>query len=193
MALHVGDYFKQRWLEAPHAVRQVYIDELHMVSQLLADDTDVKHWQQQYAIAQQRNQHVIANAYETRKQQILAEQAYRAEQRKRARQAELEQRLEMQRAEQRDIEAAFWHDEYLQQQRQTEYLQQYADVLKQQPVPHAERFDTRLGEIVLHEDLKTRLEMEAEYYIEQTLQQLRLQLQAAAKEEIEMIIVQAKQ
>lgn len=191
MALHVGDHFKQRWLAAPQAVRQVYTDELQMVSQLLADGTDVKHWQQQYAIAQQHHQHVIAHAYDTLKQQILAEQAYRAEQRKRARQAELEQRLEMQRAEQRDIDAAFAHDEYQQQQRYTEFLQQYALELQQQPAPHAERFDTRLGEIGLHEDLKTRLEMEAEYYIEQTLQQLRLQLQAAAKEEIEMIMVQA--
>ncbi|KAA8733154.1 hypothetical protein F4V57_07955 [Acinetobacter qingfengensis] len=40
----------------------------------------------------------------------------------------------------------------------------------------------------LNDDLKIRLELEAEYYIEQTLLHLREKLQAAAREEIEIIL-----
>lgn len=194
MALNVGPQFRQRWLNAPEAVRQVYIDELQMICKLLAHDTDLTQWQQQHTILQQRNDTLIAQAYAVRKQQLLAEQAHRAELRRQARQAELEQRLAHQRAEARAVEQALLQDEEAQFAHQNRYLQQYAEQLLSQPVPHAVRFDTAVGQpISLHADLRTRLELEADYYIEQTLQQLRNQLKAAAREEIEIILAQQEE
>lgn len=190
MALNVGDHFKQRWLEAPQAVRHVYLDELQSVSELLTHDTELSVWQQQQAQLLAQREEQIKRAYDERKAEILAEKARIAEQRRQQRQAALEQRLAQKRTEQQEIEAALMQDETIQRQRQTLLLQDYAIWLSEQAAPHAVKFDTtKFGQpSSIHDDLRIRLELEADYYIEQQLNQLRAQLKAAAREEIEVIV-----
>ena len=209
MALNVGEHFKQRWLATPEAVRQAFCDELNHICELLEPDIQIQKWQYQDALLQQKHRHIIERAYEKLKQDIIAEQARQAEQRKRQRQAELEQALAAKRAEE---EARLAELEALEQQKQLEqntYLQEFAQELQQQAIQQSHtsiaRFDVSQARQFnqnssmttqpaqfspQNEDLKTRLEIEAEYYIEQTLQQLREKLQAAAREEIELILVQ---
>ncbi|MCH4247851.1 MAG: hypothetical protein LKF82_08440 [Acinetobacter populi] len=212
MALNVGENFKQRWLATPESVRQTYCDELKFICALLEPDTQIAKWQHQEVLLQQRNRHRIDQAYSQLKQEILAEQARLAEERKRQRQAALEQALADKRAQQQAEIAAIEAQDRLKEQQQTEYLQQFAKDLQQQVMHQTAvqiaRFDVTQVKQFNHndqnsstpvdkfssspqaDDLKTRLELEAEYYIEQTLQQLREKLKAAAQEEIEIILQQ---
>lgn len=213
MALNVGENFKQRWLATPENVRQTYCDELKFICALLEPDTQINKWQHQEVLLQQRNRQMIDQAYSQLKKEILAEQARLAEERKRQRQAALEQALADKRAQQEAEIAQREAQDRLKEQQQTEYLQQFAKDLQQQTVHQSNLNITKFDvSQVKHfnqqhnndrkinattsspqsEDLKTRLELEAEYYIEQTLQQLREKLKAAAQEEIELIINQSK-
>ena len=116
------------------------------------------------------------------------------------------------RAQQQAEIAAIEAQDRVKEQQQTEYLQQFAKDLQQQVMHQTAvqiaRFDVTQVKQFNHDDqnsstpvdkfssspqaddLKTRLELEAEYYIEQTLQQLREKLKAAAQEEIEIILQQ---
>lgn len=212
MALNVGENFKQRWLATPESVRQTYCDELKFICALLEPDTQIAKWQHQEVLLQQRNRHRVDQAYSQLKQEILAEQARLAEERKRQRQAALEQALADKRAQQQAEIAAIEAQDRLKEQQQTEYLQQFAKDLQQQVMHQTAvqiaKFDVTQVKQFNHDDqnssatvdkfssspqgddLKTRLELEAEYYIEQTLQQLREKLKAAAQEEIEIILQQ---
>lgn len=212
MALNVGDNFKQRWLATPETVRQTYCDELKFICALLEPDTQINKWQHQEVLLQQRNRHMIDQAYSQLKQEILTEQARLAEERKRQRQAALEQALADKRAQQQAEIAAIEAQDRVKEQQQNEYLQQFAKDLQQQvthqttvqiakfDVTQVKQFNQdkqnssatveQLASSPQVDDLKTRLELEAEYYIEQTLQQLREKLKAAAQEEIEIILQQ---
>ncbi|TXJ07384.1 MAG: hypothetical protein E6Q25_07800 [Acinetobacter sp.] len=212
MALNVGEHFRQRWLATPETVRQTYCDELKFICTLLEPDTHIMQWQQQEILLQQRHRQMCDRAYHLLKQDILAEQARLAEERKRQRQAELEHALAEKRAAQQAQLDAQEQQEQLKQQQQTELLQQLAQDLQQQTLQQAQqdiaRFDVSQAKQFNHhaqsqneivdnlsaspqvEDLKIRLELEAEYYIEQTLQQLRAKLHAAAQEEIALILAQ---
>lgn len=212
MALNIGENFKQRWLATPELVRQSYCDELTLIANLLEPDTQIIRWQQQEAIFKQRQRQIIEHAYQQRKAEILAEQARIVEERRQKRQAELEAKLAAKRAaEQAQLHAA-QQQEQLKQQQQTAFLQQLAQELAaehmQQAQQHIARFDVsqakqfdlsaensnnsvdKYSDFPQAEDLKVRLELEAEYYIENTLQQLRTKLQAAAQEEIALLLAQ---
>lgn len=207
MSLNVGEHFKQRWLATPEAVRQTFCDELQHICTLLEPNTQFHKWQHQDALLLQKHQQIIKRTYEQIKQDILAEQARLAEERKRQRQAELEHALAKKRAAQQAEIEQLEMLEQQQQREQTAHLQQFAQTLQQQlvqqtnqkiakfDVSQAKQFNQSAEPIsspiaISLEDLKTRLEIEAEYYIEQTLQQLRSKLKAAAQEEIEMILAQ---
>ena len=44
VALNVGQDFKQRWLEAPEAVRQAYLDDLHRIFDILKPEVQLQAW-----------------------------------------------------------------------------------------------------------------------------------------------------
>lgn len=216
MALNVGDNFRQRWLATPETVRQTYCDELKFICALLEPETQIMKWQQQEILLQQRHRQMTDKAYAQLKQEIIAEKARLAEERKRQQQIALEQALEEKRAAQQATILAQEQLEQLKQQQQTEFLQQLAQQLQQDSsqnhqdiakfdVSQVKQFNRQSDEfsaastvlaVYKHvyspqiDDLKVRLELEAEYYIEQTLQQLRTKLQAAAEEEIRLILSQ---
>ena len=206
MALNVGENFTQRWLATPEAVRQTFSDELNHICDLLDSTEHISKWQYQDAVLQQKNKKVIERAYAELEQQILAEQARLAEERKRQRQAELEQALAEKRALEAKQVAELEAQEQQQAQHQEAYLQQLAQELHQQStssnLDSLRQFNTQdvkqfnsiqhheAPPTAEHQDLRTRLELEAEFYIEQTLQQLKTKLQAAAQEEIAMIMAQ---
>lgn len=206
MALNVGENFTQRWLATPEAVRQTFCDELNHICDLLDSTEHISKWQYQDAVLQQKNKKVIERAYAELEQQILAEQARLAEERKRQRQAELEQALAEKRALEAKQVAELEAQEQQQAQHQDAYLQQLAQELHQQSTSSnlysLRQFNTQdvkqfnsiqhhdAPPTSEHQDLRTRLELEAEFYIEQTLQQLKTKLQAAAQEEIAMIMTQ---
>lgn len=206
MALNVGENFTQRWLATPEAVRQTFCDELNHICDLLDSTEHISKWQYQDAVLQQKNKKVIERAYAELEQQILAEQARLAEERKRQRQAELEQALAEKRALEAKQVAELEAQEQQQAQHQDAYLQQLAQELHQQStssnLDSLRKFNTQdvkqfnsiqhhdAQPTAEHQDLRTRLELEAEFYIEQTLQQLKAKLQAAAQEEIELILSQ---
>ena len=206
MALNVGENFTQRWLATPEAVRQTFCDELNHICDLLDSTEHISKWQYQDAVLQQKNKKVIERAYAELEQQILAEQARLAEERKRQRQAELEHALAEKRALEAKQVAELEAQEQQQAQHQDAYLQQLAQELHQQSassnLDNLRQFNTQdvkqfnsiqhhdAPPTAEHQDLRTRLELEAEFYIEQTLQQLKTKLQAAAQEEIAMIMTQ---
>ena len=206
MALNVGENFTQRWLATPEAVRQTFCDELTHICDLLDSTEHISKWQYQDAVLQQKNKKIIERAYAELKQQILEEQARIAEERKRQRQAELEQALAEKRALEAKQVAELEAEEQQQAQHQDAYLQQLAQELHQQStssnLDSLRKFNTQdvkqfnsiqhhdAPPTAEHQDLRTRLELEAEFYIEQTLQQLKTKLQAAAQEEIAMIMAQ---
>ena len=206
MALNVGENFTQRWLATPEAVRQTFCDELNHICDLLDSTEHISKWQYQDAVLQQKNKKVIERAYAELEQQILAEQARLAEERKRQRQAELEQALAEKRALEAKQVAELEAQEQQQAQYQDAYLQQLAQELHQQStssnLDSLRKFNTQdvkqfnsiqhheAPPTAEHQDLRTRLELEAEFYIEQTLQQLKTKLQAAAQEEIALIMAQ---
>ena len=206
MALNVGENFTQRWLATPEAVRQTFCDELNHICDLLDSTEHISKWQYQDAVLQQKNKKVIERAYAELEQQILAEQARLAEERKRQRQAELEHALAEKRALEAKQVAELEAQEQQQAQHQDAYLQQLAQELHQQStssnLDSLRKFNTQdvkqfnsiqhhdAPPTSEHQDLRTRLELEAEFYIEQTLQQLKTKLQAAAQEEIALIMAQ---
>ena len=100
MPLNIGENFKQRWLNTPETVRQTFCEELEHISRLLEPETVFHKWQHQEALLQQKHRKVIEDAYELLKQELLAEQARLAEERRHKRQAEFEQKLNEKRAKQ---------------------------------------------------------------------------------------------
>lgn len=197
MALNVGPDFKQRWLTAPEAVRQTFIDDLHRISEVLKPDTDLKRWVEYDQQQQQQSFQKIDQAYAELKIQLIEEARIR-------RQQMLEQRLAQQRADQAAYAQALYQDELQQFAAQTETLASLRTQLDQEILDYTSRYQKNpengsfnfakgLGnadEQILSEldSVRVRLELEAETRIEEAVQQFRSQLQAAAQEEIEYIL-----
>lgn len=199
MSLNIGENFKQRWLDTPEPVRQVFCDELKHICDLLEPDIQFHKWQHQEAILQQRHRKIIEHAYEKLKQDILAEQARLAAERKRQRQAELEQQL----ADKRALEAARLELLHIQEQQKCQQdqlqLQQIAKDLEQelrvQSAAEIARFEAQQSkqfnrQKLSLEEIKLRLEIEAEQMIDQMLRDVKQQLKLAAKEEIDLLLTQ---
>ncbi|MEN8390439.1 hypothetical protein ABFP25_04665 [Acinetobacter indicus] len=197
MALNVGPDFKQRWLTAPEAVRQTFIDDLHRISEVLQPDSDLKSWVEYDQQQQQQSFQKIDQAYAELKIQLIEEARIR-------RQQMLEQRLAQQRADQAAYAQALYQDELQQFAAQTETLASLRTQLDQEILDYTARYQKNpengsfnfakgvriADEQILSEldSVRVRLELEAETRIEEAVQQFRSQLQAAAQEEIEYIL-----
>lgn len=197
MALNVGPDFKQRWLTAPEAVRQTFIDDLHRISEVLQPDSDLKRWVEYDQQQQQQSFQKIDQAYAQLKIQLIEEARIR-------RQQMLEQRLAQQRADQAAYAQALYQDELQQFAAQTETLASLRTQLDQEILDYTARYQKNpqngsfnfakgvgiADEQILSEldSVRVRLELEAETRIEEVVQQFRSQLQAAAQEEIEYIL-----
>ncbi|MDM1291046.1 cell division protein BlhA [Acinetobacter indicus] len=197
MALNVGPDFKQRWLTAPEAVRQTFIDDLHRISEVLQPDSDLKRWVEYDQQQQQQSFQKIDQAYAELKIQLIEEARIR-------RQQMLEQRLAQQRADQAAYAQALYQDELQQFAAQTETLASLRTQLDQEILDYTARYQKNpengsfnfakgvriADEQILSEldSVRVRLELEAETRIEEAVQQFRSQLQAAAQEEIEYIL-----
>lgn len=197
MALNVGPDFKQRWLTAPEAVRQTFIDDLHRISEVLQPDSDLKRWVEYDQQQQQQSFQKIDQAYAELKIQLIEEARIR-------RQQMLEQRLAQQRADQAAYAQALYQDELQQFAAQTETLASLRTQLDQEILDYTARYQKNpengsfnfakgvriADEQILPEldSVRVRLELEAETRIEEAVQQFRSQLQAAAQEEIEYIL-----
>jgi len=197
VALNVGPDFKQRWLTAPEAVRQTFIDDLHRISEVLQPDSDLKRWVEYDQQQQQQSFQKIDQAYAELKIQLIEEARIR-------RQQMLEQRLAQQRADQAAYVQALYQDELQQFAAQTETLASLRTQLDQEILDYTARYQKNpengsfnfakgvriADEQILSEldSVRVRLELEAETRIEEAVQQFRSQLQAAAQEEIEYIL-----
>jgi hypothetical protein len=197
VALNVGPDFKQRWLTAPEAVRQTFIDDLHRISEVLQPDSDLKSWVEYDQQQQQQSFQKIDQAYAELKIQLIEEARIR-------RQQMLEQRLAQQRADQAAYAQALYQDELQQFAAQTETLASLRTQLDQEILDYTARYQKNpengsfnfakgvriADEQILSEldSVRVRLELEAETRIEEAVQQFRSQLQAAAQEEIEYIL-----
>jgi len=197
VALNVGPDFKQRWLTAPEAVRQTFIDDLHRISEVLQPDSDLKRWVEYDQQQQQQSFQKIDQAYAELKIQLIEEARIR-------RQQMLEQRLAQQRADQAAYAQALYQDELQQFAAQTETLASLRTQLDQEILDYTARYQKNpengsfnfakgvriADEQILSEldSVRVRLELEAETRIEEAVQQFRSQLQAAAQEEIEYIL-----
>lgn len=197
MALNVGPDFKQRWLKAPEAVRQAYLDDLQRIYDVLKPETSLDDWiaydekQQQYSLEK------IDVAYAELKAQLIEEAKIRH-------QKALEKKLADKRAEQEAYAAQLQKDEELKFAKETERLAQLRQNLDQEIHQYASRYTRNPEKIESHfnkaaltanldihsdlENLKIRLELEADLLIDQAITVLRAKLHAAAQEEIEYIL-----
>lgn len=200
MALDVGADFEKRWLNAPQAVRQTYIDDLSRICELFATDVRLDNWLSYNKQAQRQSYERIENAYAELKAELV-------EQARMRRQHALEQSLAKKRAQQQAYLDDLQLDERLQYQQQTQQLQALQQQLSQESHHYTERytptpklrFEPDANTVISPEiqqaldNLKIRLELEAEGLIEQIQQSvnsLNQKIQQAADEEIRYILEQ---
>ena len=117
MALDVGADFEKRWLNAPQAVRQTYIDDLSRICELFATDVRLENWLSYNKQAQRQSYEKIENAYAELKAELVEQARIR-------RQHALEQSLAKKRAQQQAYLDDLQLDERLQYQQQTQQLHQ---------------------------------------------------------------------
>ncbi|WP_151709261.1 hypothetical protein [Acinetobacter brisouii] len=200
MALDVGADFEKRWLNAPQAVRQTYIDDLSRICELFATDVCLENWLSYNKQAQRQSYERIENAYAELKAELVEQARIR-------RQHALEQSLAKKRAQQQAYLDDLQLDERLQYQQQTQQLQALQQQLSQESHHYTERytptpklrFEPNANTVISPEiqqaldNLKIRLELEAEGLIEQiqkSIQDLNQKIQQAADEEIRYILEQ---
>lgn len=200
MALDVGADFEKRWLNAPQAVRQTYIDDLSRICELFATDVRLENWLSYNKQAQRQSYERIENAYAELKAELVEQARIR-------RQHALEQSLAKKRAQQQAYLDDLQLDERLQYQQQTQQLQALQQQLSQESHHYTERytptpklrFEPNANTVISPEiqqaldNLKIRLELEAEGLIEQIQQSvnsLNQKIQQAADEEIRYILEQ---
>ncbi|PVZ87682.1 hypothetical protein C9426_11560 [Serratia sp. S1B] len=200
MALDVGADFEKRWLNAPQAVRQTYIDDLTRICKLFSNDVRLEDWLSKNKQAQLQSYETIENAYAELKAQLLEEARIR-------RQHALEQSLAKKRAQQQAYIDDLQLNERLQHQAQTQQLQALQQQLGQESLAYSERytttpklcFEATINSVISPEiqhaldNLKIRLELEAESLIEQIQQSvnhLNQKIQQAADEEIRYLLEQ---
>ena len=200
VALNVGSDFKQRWLNAPQAVRQAFIDDLSRVTEVLQPNTNTEDWLKNNAIQQQHSEQNIIQAYAERKAQLIEEARIR-------RQKILEQALLEKRANEQAYIEQLKQDELNRFQAQTLALKEIRDHLQHEVTLYASQYhklpeastQIAIRSAQLNPDLnleldniRLRLELEAEVQIEQSMIDFRAKLKAAALEEIEYILEQTR-
>lgn len=200
MALDVGADFEKRWLNAPQAVRQTYIDDLTRICELFSANVRLDDWLSENKQAQLQSYATIENAYAELKARLLEEARIR-------RQHALEKSLAAKRAQQQAYIDDLQLDERLQYQAQTQQLQALQQQLSQESHHYTERytptpklrFEPNANTVISPEiqqaldNLKIRLELETEGLIEQIQQSvnnLNQKIQQAADEEIRYILEQ---
>ncbi|SPL70802.1 hypothetical protein KPC_1980 [Acinetobacter stercoris] len=198
MALNVGQDFKKRWLDAPEAVRQAFIDDLTRITELFDHKTqDIRAWIEYDQRSMQVAGLKVEQAYADLKAQLIEEARVR-------KQLALETALAEKRAKQTEYNKQLQIDEAHQYQAQTEALmairqnidleiEQYTSQYTKNPV---------LGEIAITsihseskpqiqnelENIKIMLELEFEEIIEQAVSTFREKLQSATQEEIDSLL-----
>lgn len=197
MTLNVGQDFKKRWLGAPDAVRQAFLDELSRVSDLLQPQSNIETWLDNDQRAQQVAQLKIEQAYADEKARLIELARLR-------KQIALEKSLAEKRAQQEAYNQQLLKDELLRFQQQTLALNSLGEEINQQTHQYSERYsknpdsviDYSSGKFQLSDDkiatelesIRLRLELEAETHIEEAVKSLREKLKIAAFEEIEYIL-----
>ena len=198
MTLNVGSDFKQRWLTAPQAVRQTFMDDLHRICEVLQPETQLHHWIAEDQRAQQQSHEKIEQAYAELKARLIEEARQR-------RQLALEKKLEQQRAEQAAYAAQLQQDEVQRFAEQTQVLELMRQSLDQEISNYTARYEqnpelpgvtfnqavTAVSDDKITSELESvrlRLELEAETQIEQAVTVFRARLHAAAQEEIDYIL-----
>lgn len=200
MTLNVGSDFKQRWLGAPEAVRQTFLDDLNRVCDLLKPDTNIEMWQKLDEQAQKQSITRIQQAYVDRKLQLIADARLR-------KQKQLEQRLEQKRNAQALYAEQLLIDEEQQFKGQNHALILIRHSLEQQLNTYISRYHknpdypainfskgmmTDHSHLSERESLRLRLELEAEAHIEHSVAIFREKLQKAAQEEIDYALKNAQ-
>ncbi len=197
MTLNVGQEFKKRWLSAPDAVRQAFLDDLHRVSDLLNPQSHIQAWLDNDQRAQQVAQLKVEQAYADEKARLIEQARIR-------KQLALEQSLAHKRAAQQAYNQRLIQDEIQKQQQQTASLTQLRDVIDQEISTYTARYtqnpvqsmDYAKGHFLVADDqiqselesVRLRLELEAETVIDESVAAFRARLQAAATEEIGYIL-----
>lgn len=196
MTINVGQDFKTRWLKAPEAVRQAFLDDLNRISDLLKPETDIQTWIDQDHRASQVAQLNIEQAYADEKARLIEEARVR-------RQLALEKSLAEKRAAQQAYNQLLLQDEREQYQRQTQALQQLQQVIDQEIQSYTEQYKKILKPKIsfvqkeqtsgsgVNPDLDTvklRLELEVENLIDEVVSVFKSKLQAAAQEEIALLL-----
>lgn len=209
MALDVGADFKKRWLNAPQAVRQTYLNDLTRICELLNHDTRLDTWLSYNKQAQLESYATIENTYADLKAQLIEEARLR-------KQRELEQSLTNKREQQQQFARQLQQDEQQQQHTQTETLQHLQQQVLSEFQDYATRYQkNQIQQVAVNipkvqpkpatvvtpelqealDNLKIRLELEAESLIEQieaAVKGFNLKLQQAAEEEIAYLLKQDK-
>lgn len=198
MTLNVGSDFKQRWLTAPQAVRQTFMDDLHRICEVLQPETQLHHWIAEDQRAQQQSHEKIEQAYAELKARLIEEARQR-------RQLALEKKLAQQRAEQAAYAAQLQQDEAQRFAEQTQALELMRQSLDQEISNYTARYEQNpeLPTVTFNqavtavsddkiaselESVRLRLELEAETQIEQAVTVFRARLHTAAQEEIDYIL-----
>lgn len=195
VALNVGPDFKQRWLNVPEAVRQVFIDDLSRVCDVLLPETKIEQWQQFDEQAQQLSFARIGEAFAIRKAELIEAARLR-------RQRALEKALAEKRAKEKAYIAALKADEERQFSEQTKILNELSQNLKADMHESLLRYHKNppvAAQIASADDLanelenvRIRLEIEAEMAIEEAVIAFRKKLKYAAHEEIEYLLAQCR-
>ncbi len=217
MTLNVGQGFKQRWLDAPEALRLGMLDELYRVCDLLSSDVSLEQWQDHDQRAMQIAQLNVEHAYATQKAELIEAARLR-------KQHKLEQSLTDRRQQQQAYIQQLQQDELNRQQQQNQDLRLIAIQIAQESRLYSARYSANptqthanphahvntqaqaqaqaqattasldlnsqqrlMAEI---ENIRIRLELEAEMLIEQTLRNFKNQLNAAVQDEVELIRAQ---
>lgn len=198
VALNVGQDFKQRWLDAPEAVRQTYLDDLNRICDLLSPESNLQAWMDNDKRAMQVAQLKVEQAYADLKAQLIEEARVR-------KQLALEKSLAEKRALQKQYNQQLLDDEIRQYQQQTVSLAALREDILSEISKHTERYTQNPNtpatdyannhfKIADHqimselESVRLRLELEAETWIEKAVQDFRAKLKAASDEEIAYIL-----
>ena len=197
VALNVGQDFKQRWLEAPEAVRQAYLDDLHRIFDILKPEVQLQAWIERDKQEQQKSLQKIDIAYADLKAQLIEEARIRHQQ-------ALEKKLEDKRAEEAEFAKQLQLDEeqkFAEQAKELQLIRQdlvqetqsYTNRYEKNPKSIADNLSVKDSEMLSELDsVRIRLELEAESLIEQAVTAFRAKLHAATQEEIEYILKSSK-
>ncbi|NNP71889.1 hypothetical protein A7P53_05325 [Acinetobacter defluvii] len=202
MALNVGQDFKKRWLDAPEAVRQTYLDDLNRICDLLTPESNLQAWLDNDKRAMQVAQLKVEQAYADLKAQLIEEARVR-------KQLALEKSLAEKRALQQQYNQQLIDDEIRQFQQQTVSLAAMREDIQSEIIEYTARYTENPStpapdyannhfKVADHqimselESVRLRLELEAETFIEHAVQDFRVKLKAASDEEIKYILKNSK-